>query len=438
MTTETDLQGAQEAIQNARSALRRGNRSAARGWAEQAAKLAPELEEPWLILASVASPRASVVFVERALEINPDSPRARKGMQWALNRLQKVPAAKRLPRKSRSTRGEKRKPLKRTVSSALQRISLRGRALPILVFALGCVIVLTAAWTASTSPAMASFLNGKSLPASHPNVWAQVAIAKPTYTPEPLPELAEAAPTLASPTPTSLVPTAELEVLPSSEPSTAPALPSPTAGSSFALLPEPTQAPTLAPPTAELSFAPLSEPTSSPTLPPPTATPEPGPTLIPEDTSTPAGDFVMAIVEDTPVPTARPTQENVSPAVQAPVGNGVRWIEVNLSQQRVYAWEGNVLIRSFIVSTGTWQTPTVVGTFSIWNKTRIQTMSGPGYSLPNVPWVMYFYKDYGFHGTYWHNNFGTPMSHGCINLTIPDAQWLYGWASYGTTVKVHY
>ena len=52
--------------------------------------------------------------------------------------------------------------------------------------------------------------------------------------------------------------------------------------------------------------------------------------------------------------------------------------------------------------------------------------------------MMYFYKDYGIHGTYWHNNFGTPMSHGCVNLTIPDAEWLYNWASYGTTVKVHY
>jgi lipoprotein-anchoring transpeptidase ErfK/SrfK len=147
----------------------------------------------------------------------------------------------------------------------------------------------------------------------------------------------------------------------------------------------------------------------------------------------------MEIVEDTPVPTARPT--SAAPTAQAqnpPVGNGVRWIEVNLSEQRVYAWEGNVLMNSFVVSTGTWATPTVTGTFKIWNKTRIQTMSGPGYSLPNVPFVMYFYNDYGFHGTYWHNNFGTPMSHGCVNLTIPDSQWLYNWASYGTTVKVHY
>ncbi|MCB0137619.1 MAG: L,D-transpeptidase, partial [Caldilineaceae bacterium] len=44
-------------------------------------------------------------------------------------------------------------------------------------------------------------------------------------------------------------------------------------------------------------------------------------------------------------------------------------------------------------------------------------------------WVQYFYEDYGFHGTYWHSNFGQPMSHGCVNMTNADAKWLYEWAS---------
>jgi lipoprotein-anchoring transpeptidase ErfK/SrfK len=169
-------------------------------------------------------------------------------------------------------------------------------------------------------------------------------------------------------------------------------------------------------------------------LPPPTATSEPLPTATPQATSTPAGSFAMSVLQDTPVPTPQPTQKAENP----PVAGGVRWIEVNLSEQRVYAWQGETLMNSFIVSTGTWATPTVIGTFQIWNKTRIQTMSGPGYSLPNVPFVMYFYGDYGFHGTYWHNNFGTPMSHGCINLTIPDSEWLYNFAGVGTTVRIHY
>jgi lipoprotein-anchoring transpeptidase ErfK/SrfK len=64
-------------------------------------------------------------------------------------------------------------------------------------------------------------------------------------------------------------------------------------------------------------------------------------------------------------------------------------------------------------------------------------MSGPGYYLPDVPYTMYFYKDYGIHGTYWHNNFGTPMSHGCVNMVTAEAGWLYNWSHLGIVVVVH-
>jgi lipoprotein-anchoring transpeptidase ErfK/SrfK len=153
----------------------------------------------------------------------------------------------------------------------------------------------------------------------------------------------------------------------------------------------------------------------------------------------PTGVAIAQIVEDTPTsayvpPTAVP---NASPVVTG-VGNGVHWIDVDLSQQRLYAYAGDTLVNSFIVSTGTWQTPTVVGKFKVWVKLRSSDMSGPGYYLPDVPWVMYFYKDYGIHGTYWHNNFGTPMSHGCVNLSIPDAEWVYNFSAVGTVVNVHY
>jgi lipoprotein-anchoring transpeptidase ErfK/SrfK len=118
--------------------------------------------------------------------------------------------------------------------------------------------------------------------------------------------------------------------------------------------------------------------------------------------------------------------------------DGEHWIDVDLSQQRVYAYAGDTVVNSFVVSTGTWQTPTVTGKYKVWIKLRSTDMSGPGYYVPDVPYVMYFYKGYGLHGTYWHNNFGTPMSHGCVNLTIPDAEWLYNFSSVGTVVNVHY
>ncbi len=119
-----------------------------------------------------------------------------------------------------------------------------------------------------------------------------------------------------------------------------------------------------------------------------------------------------------------------------------KWIEVNLGQQRVYAWEGNNRVMNFLVSTGKWA-PTPVGDYKVWIKLANTTMKGGSkalgtyYYLPNVPCVMYFYKGYGLHGTYWHNNFGTPMSHGCVNLKTDDACQLYNWASVGTKVSIH-
>ena len=111
-------------------------------------------------------------------------------------------------------------------------------------------------------------------------------------------------------------------------------------------------------------------------------------------------------------------------------------IVVELGEQRVYAYEDGRLVKTLLASTGLPQTPTVQGEYSIYYKIDSQTMSGPDYYLPGVPWVMYFYKGYGLHGTYWHDNFGQPMSHGCVNLRTPDARWLYEWAQIGTPVLV--
>ena len=120
-----------------------------------------------------------------------------------------------------------------------------------------------------------------------------------------------------------------------------------------------------------------------------------------------------------------------------------RWIEINLSQQRLYGWEGGNQVFNFLVSTGLWgRTPT--GDFKIWIKLAKTTMSGGSkalgtyYYLPNVPCTMYFYKGYGIHGTYWHNNFGHPMSHGCVNMKTDEACTLFSWASVGTRVNIHY
>lgn len=110
-----------------------------------------------------------------------------------------------------------------------------------------------------------------------------------------------------------------------------------------------------------------------------------------------------------------------------------KWIDVSLDEQRVRAWEGDKLIMEFPISSGLWA-PTPKGTFNIWYKTRSQTMSGGSkdlgtyYYLPNVPSNMFFHQGYALHGAYWHNNFGHPMSHGCVNEPLASAAQIFEWA----------
>lgn len=130
-----------------------------------------------------------------------------------------------------------------------------------------------------------------------------------------------------------------------------------------------------------------------------------------------------------PYPLAQVTESRVLGDVKA---QGEKWIEIDLSEQKLYAHEGDKIIYTFLISSGKWA-PTPIGEFRIWIKFRYATMSGGNkadgtyYFLPNVPYVMYFHNGFGLHGTYWHNNFGSPMSHGCVNLSITDAEKLYWW-----------
>ncbi len=122
-------------------------------------------------------------------------------------------------------------------------------------------------------------------------------------------------------------------------------------------------------------------------------------------------------------------------SVSAPTAG--KWIDIKLASQSLVAYEGQQPVYWATVSTGLARTPTPKGRFRIYSKLRSGTMAGPGYRLPNVPYIMNFYGGYAMHGTYWHNNFGQPMSHGCVNMRTADAQWLYNWAPIGTLVVIH-
>jgi lipoprotein-anchoring transpeptidase ErfK/SrfK len=375
---ERDSVKAAQALEKAAEALRQNRTTETRRWAMLAASLNPDIETPWLILASISKPHASLVYFQKALEINPASPKAKKGIHWA---LQKIRSENRPPEISSTpplgiTRPQPRpKPVEhiepthnlqtwRSVDHTSQRSISPIRpahpakrtkiTVPLILSWVGIVLAvcvgislwlgLPLQWTVFASSSSA--------------VRPVDAFLKPSLT----------ASSTATPTVTNT------------------STPSPTP--SFT----PTNTPT-------------NTPTSTPTQ-PPTHTPRP------------------VVVEQADRPVS--------------IGNGERWIDVNLSEQRTYAFEGDQIVNSFVVSTGTWQHPTVTGQFSVYVKYRSAPMRGPGYYLPGVPYIMYFYKGYGLHGTYWHNNFGTPMSHGCINLRTEDAAWLFNWASVGTLVNIHY
>jgi len=121
-----------------------------------------------------------------------------------------------------------------------------------------------------------------------------------------------------------------------------------------------------------------------------------------------------------------------------------RRIEVSISEQWLSAYEGDLLVYRAPVATGRDGFNTPIGEFAIYSRYDMQTMSGcmggECWYVPNIPWVQYIVGGVALHGTYWHDNHGTGVrpSHGCINLRIEDAQWLYEWADVGTRVVVTY
>jgi lipoprotein-anchoring transpeptidase ErfK/SrfK len=379
------IPAAYEAIKAARQAQLRGDKLAARRYAEEAARLAPELEESWLMLAAVASPRASVAYLERALSINPGSERAQKGMAWATRRLRESqsPATAPLPPAAASSVENaapaqvRQVPLAPTVPPEWKpvtgAIATRRISPAIILLLLLCAVLGITALSGILTPVTSAPSAGGS--------WQDIA---------------------------RLV--------------------------SFGASAAGTEAPTATPQGNVLA---INQPTYTPVpteTPSPTATPTPSAT----PTETPSPTVTNTLLPPPTMVVYLPTEVEAPPAISVSTNGGERWIDVDLTNQMVYAYEGNSMVNSFVVSTGTWQYPTVTGQYNVWIKLRYARMTGPGYDLPNVPYVMYFYKGYGLHGTYWHSNFGTPMSHGCVNLSIPDAEWLYNFASEGTLVNVHY
>ncbi len=118
-----------------------------------------------------------------------------------------------------------------------------------------------------------------------------------------------------------------------------------------------------------------------------------------------------------------------------------RWIDVNLEEQTIAVYENNELIFATMGATGVEPFWTRPGVFQIFEKKEAETMRNNDptdfYYLENVPFTMYFDGARALHAAYWRTRFGYPQSHGCVNLSVGDAHWLFNWANVGDWVYVH-
>ena len=125
-------------------------------------------------------------------------------------------------------------------------------------------------------------------------------------------------------------------------------------------------------------------------------------------------------------------------AAPAGLGGRERWVDVDRATQVLVALEGSAPVFATLVSTGRGEHPTRAGEHRVWSKLATTDMSNAGdadimtatalYTAARVPWVMFFHEDQGLHGVFWHDLFGRPRSHGCVNMAPRDAAWLFQWS----------
>ena len=194
---------------------------------------------------------------------------------------------------------------------------------------------------------------------------------------------------------------------------------------------------------AKPTYTPVPSATSTPSPFPPSATP----TSLPPDTATPAvfAEDAFVIIENLPAP-ASTGYDNTTPYDSSPAYNGSKYILVDISEQHMYVYEGDILVYSFVASTGMGNS-TRVGNFSVLNK--IPNAYGATWNIWMPNWLGIYWSgslQNGIHalpilpsgGTLWAGFLGTPISYGCVVLGTYDAQALYNWADIGTPVEIRW
>lgn len=385
MTTPT----VPEAIRQAYSALHRGDKRAVRHWAGLALAQEAAQEEPWLLLAAVSTPRASVEFLQRALQVNPNSERAQKGMDWALKRLREAesghpPAEITQPARAQALTQPVRAPAALAVTQPSRAVNLpvssqkptKWGAVLFLLSILTCLLITALLFGGATS--VRAFISRLIEP--HGAVdWVTVEAAKAPGAA--IPTLPQASPG-ATATPTQPLPP-----------------PSPTEAES------PTPLPTPLP--TELAY-------------------EPSPTPLPTDTTAPASS----------APADAP----------APNDESGKLILVDLSEQHMYVYENGTLLYSFVASTGM-NGSTRIGTFSVLDK--IPNAYGSTWNIWMPNWLGIYWSGHLENGIHalpilpngqrlWSGYLGTPISYGCVVLGTYESELLYNWVDVGTPVIIQY
>jgi lipoprotein-anchoring transpeptidase ErfK/SrfK len=400
-----NLKIAKDAVRIAMKELRHGKRQAARAWAHRAIELDPGLEDGWLILAYLSEPRASLEYIKTALEVNPGSSAARQALAEVQRRLEKAsqvatvrashlfaasPAAAPLPPPSPAEPAAPAPtPPKKPKSTPKGWLKM----LPIYLLACVAIGILTLLVFQYRLGNAYAFAPGR-----------QESIVL-------LPMSTSTSSTAAQP-----IHPAAATALPAE---TANATPAPTATATPTALPTDTASPTA-----------LPTDTASPTaLPTDTATP------VPTDTASatpPAASLADAPVSITP---ALPAVEEI---------NGEKRIVVRISDQRLYAYQGDTLVYDFVASTGA-SHATRIGNFSVLDKIPNAWSDPWSFWMPDwlgIYWVGY--TENGIHAlpvltdgqVLWGDALGTPVSHGCVVLSPEDARSLYDWADVGTGVEI--
>jgi lipoprotein-anchoring transpeptidase ErfK/SrfK len=447
----------QPLLQNAAAALQRGDKRAARQWAQAAASLAPQSEEPWLLLAAVSEPRASVAYLKQALLLNPGSERALRGMRWAQSRLAKRQAE--TVELTKPVKPAESQPVPPLVLPAPALHRSRPNTVGLTQDGVPQVQVSAVESLQATQPTRLQSTVKISTPRQiNPKEPAPVGdlSTKPSETKTDLPgQVSPAHPAVKafwsrlaqalSGRRLLLLPVIFLALL-----CLALAWAALPAGASFAQSLMRSAAPTadhadgpswsqaeIAKPAAPANVIAFASPVGASTASQLALSTVEGPT----QTSTPLPPTPTALPTDTAIPPGH----QPAPAIVTPSAPGTgKYILISISQQHLYAYQDSALVGSFVASTGM-NNSTRAGVFQVLDK--IPNAYGATWNIWMPNWLGIYYSgslENGIHALpilsngarLWAGYLGTPISFGCIVLGVEESQWLYNWADIGATVEI--